>query len=229
MVATGGAVDLAPIRNSLGEVVPTVADDQGIVRAAAPNGRLVVAPGQTIASAWGNTTYDQTLQTFASAADRTNQWPAPNEGAQSWLVDTRTPWIYRNGVWRAMPLGFVGQATGPATTTTFTANATIASLVVAMVAGRRYRFTGYGTGSITTATVIVRVGAFDPASGSAWIWYDAAARPSSTVGAQVGGTGVGYYTAPTTGNGTFLITYSGGSGWTVQANACVLTVEDVGN
>ena len=94
---TDTAVQRGLLRNALGEVVPVVTDDEGVIRAAAPNGRLIVAPGQTIASAWGNTTYDQTVQTYANAADRTNQWPAPNEGAVSWLMDSHSPWIYRGG------------------------------------------------------------------------------------------------------------------------------------
>ena len=106
-----GAWRRAPLRNTLGEVVEVVDDDQGR-RATAP-GRLVVVSGQTIASAWGNTTYDQTTQVFATAADRSNQWPAPNDGAMSYLADTGTPWQYRAGAWHGIPLGYMASGYGP--------------------------------------------------------------------------------------------------------------------
>lgn len=138
--------------NAAGDEVPTETDPAGIVRAAAPNGRLVVAAGQTIASAWGNTTYDQTMQTFASAADRTNQWPAPNDGALSWLVDTRTPWVFRAGAWRGIPLGYLATATGPASQVDCgTALVTIVSLSFPVVLGRRYRLTALINGNTITA------------------------------------------------------------------------------
>ena len=62
-------------------------------------GHVVVGPGQTIASDWGNTVWNQSVQTFASAADRTNQWPNPTEGSLSWLDDVDALQIYRAGVW----------------------------------------------------------------------------------------------------------------------------------
>lgn len=44
-------------------------------------GRKQVAPRQTIASQWGNEVWDQSVQTFASKADRDTQFPTPHLGA----------------------------------------------------------------------------------------------------------------------------------------------------
>lgn len=44
-------------------------------------GRKTVAPGQTIASQWGNWVWDQSIQTFATLADLQTQFPNPPRGA----------------------------------------------------------------------------------------------------------------------------------------------------
>lgn len=44
-------------------------------------GRKTVAPRQTITSQWGNWTWDQSVQSFATLADRSTQFPAPQRGA----------------------------------------------------------------------------------------------------------------------------------------------------
>lgn len=50
-------------------------------------GRRQVGPGQTIAADWGNAVWDQSVQTFTSAADRDNQFPNPQRGAVTYLED----------------------------------------------------------------------------------------------------------------------------------------------
>lgn len=65
----------------------------------AATGRLVVHPGDTILSTWGNTTYDQTVQTYLSTTDRDAQWPAPKDGAVAYTQDTGTVWVRRAGLW----------------------------------------------------------------------------------------------------------------------------------
>src|SRR5215471_21190736 len=90
---------LQPIVNALGQAAEVVLRD-GIMTLAAPVGRLVVAPGQSIASAWGNATFDQTIMCFNSTADRDNQYPAPHEGSECFTNDTKTVWRYANGAWR---------------------------------------------------------------------------------------------------------------------------------
>jgi hypothetical protein len=103
-------------------------------------GRLIVNPGDEIQSVWGNTTYDQTAQIYASAADRDSQWSAPHDGSICYLIDSQSPWIRRSGVWVALPLGRLGSVTGPATQTDCGSTATtVISLAVGLTTGRRYR------------------------------------------------------------------------------------------
>lgn len=91
---------LRPLRNALGTAVQ-VLNDSGILRAAPPAGHLTVAPGQTIASAWGNTVFDQSVNCFTSAQDRDAQWAAPQDGAMCFTTDTQTYYQRENGQWRA--------------------------------------------------------------------------------------------------------------------------------
>ena len=218
---------MGQLRNALGEVVPLDADQQGIVRAVAPNGRLVVAPGQTIASAWGNTTYDQTMQTFASAADRTNQWPAPNDGALSWLVDSHTPWVYRAGAWRGLPAGFVASASGPASQTDCGASmTTLVTLNANVVAGRKYRLNAYAFGSQQTATGnnTAQVGAAD--LGTMRLWTVVSATGGS---ATAGGISL-LVTAATTGARAFTLQASATAGvFRVTAGTCEVSLDDLGS
>ena len=86
--AKARAVD-RPLHNQAG-------DDIGLL---ATTGRLVVNPGDVIASTWGNTTYDQTVQAYTSAADRDSQWPTPKDGAAAYTADTGTLWVRRAGAW----------------------------------------------------------------------------------------------------------------------------------
>ena len=65
-------------------------------------GRLQVNPGDTIQSAWGNATYDQSVQQYATVADRTAQWPTPADGALSYTVDQALLWLRRQGAWTAL-------------------------------------------------------------------------------------------------------------------------------
>jgi hypothetical protein len=91
---------LALIRDTLGRLVPIDLSEPGRPRAGTPTGRLVVAPGQAIASTWGNTVFDQSVMTFASAADRDNQYPAPHEGSVCYLYDVGRKMVYSSGAWQ---------------------------------------------------------------------------------------------------------------------------------
>jgi hypothetical protein len=93
---------IAALRNSVGDAVPVEEDGDGNLRASSPTGRLVVAPGQSIASAWGNSAWDQTVNQFASAADRANQWPSPNPGSLSFRTDANVLEIYLGTAWRTL-------------------------------------------------------------------------------------------------------------------------------
>jgi hypothetical protein len=68
-------------------------------------GRKTVAPGQVVASDWGNTVWDQSVQTFASAADRATQFPAPKAGAVTWLDDVKRIEVFNGTAWADLPGG----------------------------------------------------------------------------------------------------------------------------
>ena len=105
----GGAGEVRPAKlyNAAGEVLIDLTDPGRPVALAAA-GRLV-APGQPVASAWGNTTFDQTQNVFQSAADRDAQWPAPKDGARCFTLDKGYEWVRRAGVW-VDPAGYWIQA-----------------------------------------------------------------------------------------------------------------------
>jgi hypothetical protein len=100
-------------------------------------GRLVVAPGQVIGSDWGNHTNEQSVNRFASAADRTSQWPTPHDGAVSYLEDTDLFYGYSKGAWQVL---------GPAAATLLTANGTAGTVPT----GQTYNPLGGSTGLALT-------------------------------------------------------------------------------
>ena len=123
-----------------------------VVTGQAATGRLIVNPGDTILSAWGNTTFDQTVECFASAADRDAQWPTPQDGAVAYLADSGTVWLRRLGIWKSFPLGYLTSATGPANQIDAGATwVTIVTVSFPVTAGRRYRVAGYANGTQQTA------------------------------------------------------------------------------
>jgi len=65
-------------------------------------GRKSVAPGQVVASDWGNLVWDQSIQCFTSAADRDNQYPvsAAHPGALCYLEDAKQIQVFTNGAWK---------------------------------------------------------------------------------------------------------------------------------
>jgi hypothetical protein len=83
--------EATPLRNVAGDEVTPYAS----------TGRLSVNPGDTIASVWGNTTFDQTMEVFDTAAARDTQWPTPKDGAQAYTLDTQSPWLRQSGIWKA--------------------------------------------------------------------------------------------------------------------------------
>jgi hypothetical protein len=70
-------------------------------------GRRTVAPGQNIASDWGNVVWDQSVQRFDTAAQRASQWAAPTEGALSWLDDSKALQMYRGGAWGSVARSWI--------------------------------------------------------------------------------------------------------------------------
>jgi len=63
-------------------------------------GRRTVTVGQVIdPTTWGNPVWDQSVQQFASAADRTAQFPAPLKGAVTWLDDVARLEVWNGALW----------------------------------------------------------------------------------------------------------------------------------
>ena len=214
-----------PLVNVRGEVITPFA---------AATGRIQVAPGQTIASTWGNTAWDQTQNVFASAADRDAQWPAPLDGARCFLLDTLTPWIRRGGAWHGSPAGFVVSATGPATQTDCgSAGATaVTTPGFAVTAGRRYRATCFvngsqvtATGGVTSTNLSVVSGPITVDAGNAWISYNSSVPTGTVIIAGPSYT----LTATGTGNAVLKVTGSASSGaLRFGANSAALSIEDIG-
>jgi hypothetical protein len=118
----------------------------------AATGRLTVNPGDTVASTWGNTTFDQTVECFDTAAARDAAWPTPHDGAVCYLLDSQTPWLRRSGAWVGLPLGNIAYLAGPATQVVLGASlATIMTLTASLVAGRKYKLTCNAMGAQQTA------------------------------------------------------------------------------
>ena len=210
--ARAAAVEL---RNVAGDVVTPYAS----------TGRLVVNPGDVIASVWGNTTFDQTVQAFDTPAARDAQWPAPKDGAAAYTADTGSLWVRRAGAWKALPLGFLAQAIGPAAQTDSAAGGvTLASVSVPVVAGRRYRMSCFGVGTqVTTAST-----SYFQISGPVDLGYARFAMVvSAPVGAVVMGAGVFTYTATATATQTWGV-QSVGSVLRASPNTVQIIAEDIG-
>jgi hypothetical protein len=61
-----------------------------------------VVANTPILSTWGNAIRDRTIQRFATAAERTSQWPSPPAGALSYLdSDPTTLWIFET-TWKRL-------------------------------------------------------------------------------------------------------------------------------
>ena len=145
---------LSTLKNRAGQRIRMARDSTGtpVATAGLPVGRVVVAPGLAVeASEWGNTTYDQTVQVFANASTRSQQWPTPLEGARSWLMDSHSLWVYSQGKWASPAAGFVASAVGPATSVNCPSGQTtvLVSVPLTVVGQRRLLMTFYWYGTNT--------------------------------------------------------------------------------
>jgi hypothetical protein len=67
-------------------------------------GRKTVVVGQVIDPVvWGNPLWDQSVQTFTSAADRTAQFTGPKQGAVTWLEDLKRLEVFDGSNWKPLP------------------------------------------------------------------------------------------------------------------------------
>ena len=114
--------------------------------------RITVAPGQTIVSTWGNTVFDQSVIAFNTPADRDAQWPTPADGAVCYILSNPGLWLRRGGTWKALPLGYLASATGPATQTDYGALTVVTSVSFPVIQNRRYRINASCVGNQITAT-----------------------------------------------------------------------------
>ena len=211
------------------------------VSAFAAGGRLIVHPGDTILSSWGNATYDQTVQTYSSTADRDAQWPTPKDGAVCVTLDTNTVWIRQSGLWvnvwtgtrpPSAPRGTLAQAAAvanSASTTTSVAWVTAPAVTVDGTRRVRVSFTGLlnpGTAADQSALQV---------ADGATILQIAQKLPSSTVGSQGRQTVTSFWQGvPAAGPHTYVlqVAHQSGTGPTTgvatNVQPAVLLVEDIG-
>ena len=180
-----------------------------------------------IASVWGNTTYDQTVQAYDTAAARDSQWPTPKDGAHAYTLDTGTVWVRRAGAWKMVPLGFIAAATGPASQTDAGAGLTsLVALSFPVTLGRRYRVTAYALGSQQTATgpaVSYRI--TDDQGATQYL----VSQATVAVGVGLTGSTAALYT-PTSTKTAAVTLYASATGGVIRtvANACAIFAEDIG-
>ena len=228
---------LPPLLNRAGRPVQLGPGPAGEPRAiAVPVGRLVVAPGQPVdPDRWGNVTYDQTVMTFANAAQRGQQWPAPLDGARSFLTDLHSLWTYRDGAWRGDPTGYVGTARGPASQTDVANGTAVAlvSLTVPVIGGHRYLIDGYantlnvGAGIAGYAALFMSLSGMAPGIGTFWLAQNYALAP----GAPFAGNATALYHPNGSGSTTIALYAGAYSGLVVlraAEQAAALTVTDLG-
>jgi hypothetical protein len=132
-----------PLVNAAGEEVNPLA----------PAGRVTVHPNDLIASSWGNLVYGQSVNAFASTADRDAQWPAPADGAACYTVAELTFWCRASGVWQRLgptvkPASvYMGKAAAgyPVSTQTLFTGTLPALSVPGTLVGALYGTTGFST------------------------------------------------------------------------------------
>lgn len=198
---------------------------------AGPVGRVQVAPGQTISSAsWGNPVWDQSINCFASAADRDSQWLSPHVGAECYTLDTDSPWVYRTGGWKGRAKGWMASAVGPATQTDTGSTATaVISVPVTLVQGRRYRVSvqtlaSQQTAAGTPVATISDTGGYVP--GTVRVFF----AVGLAVGVAITGSAVYTLLATATTSITFSLMGSSSAGvCRFGASSSQLTVEDIGS
>ena len=192
----------------------------------ASTGRLQVNPGDIIASVWGNTTYDQTVQAYDTTAARDSQWPTPKDGAVAYSADTIGAWLRRAGAWKGLPLGVIASTTGPASQTDCGATAvTLASLSWPCVAGRRYRTTSYATAAQQTTAGISRANLQDGLGISAYLFYSSNLAPAAIIAGTSFTSAVASTTATVT---TTVVGVTSAGTLRFGANIVTILVEDLG-
>ena len=141
-------------------------------------GRKTVVVGQVIDPvAWGNPLWDQSVQTFASAADRLAQFPAPLKGAVTWLDDVGRLEVWNGTAWVRVPLNAPWSAWTPNWVATGGGNALGSGGYL------RGRYTEVGTTVTFVLEMFLNTG-FNPGVGS-WAWTLPVAAAAGAAGVQV--------------------------------------------
>lgn len=123
-------------------------------------GHKAWAPGEeALAVDWNGYLADQVVAQFPNAAARTAGWASPPEGAVSYLADIDKCDYYDGGAWRPVGvrrIGYVANNAGQsAIGTTYIAATGLSIAGLAIVTGRRYRFSWsfvWSKGAPDTAT-----------------------------------------------------------------------------
>lgn len=188
--------------------------------------RIVVNPGDPVISSWGNTVFDQSVQSFTNPAQRDAQWPTPLAGAMSYTTDTNTLWVRRAGQWKALPLGYQTSAVGPGSQVNAPAAlTTVMSLTFGVTVGRRYRINAFGRGIQQTAAGNPQFAIADDQSVIKTI-VNVTGLPS---GSTLLGSGYLLYTPTSTKTALINLQASGGAGTLqITANQCDMVAEDIG-
>ena len=206
----------APLINAAGdEVTPYAA-----------TGRLIVNPGDVIASVWGNTTFDQTVQAYDTAASRDAQWPTPKDGAVCYTVDAVALWLRRAGAWVGIPAGWLAGAVNATTVNCGSASTTVMSLTYPAVTNRHYRVDAIINGNQASAAGSISAQLGDDATGLAQPFATATA---AAAGQNFARAGFHVFKSPSTRTGTVTLYASTSAGTlTTTAGYSRLEVSDLG-
>jgi hypothetical protein len=161
-------------------------------------GRKTVVVGQVIdPTTWGNPLWDQSVQTFTSAADRTAQFPAPKQGAVSWLEDAKSLEVFDGTTWlsvRGPTSATAATASSPGTTllNPGTWQDMIAIAEFPVQAGGAYIVSAFGATSAGGAKSVAQHGLVVGATNGPTVAYDLALTTVTPVAASA------IFIAPTT-------------------------------
>jgi hypothetical protein len=125
------------------------------------------------------------------------------------------------------PRGYVGDTTGPASQTDVTTNVVVVSLSAPVIAGRRYRFSGFAQGTQLASGTSVQAYAVDDQSGpSFYCFYNTSVTVANSV---MIGSCVGWFVATSTRTATISLRAVSSSALRFPAGFSRLLLEDIGS
>ena len=114
-----------------------------------PAGHVVVAPGQTIGSDWGNAVWNQSVQRFASIADRDAQFTAPVDGAVCYTIAESAHWRRQGGRWLTIGTAMLAFATNGVQGQVGTGETVFLQTDITLASPRKLRVTSFVAGTET--------------------------------------------------------------------------------